>query len=411
MSMRISVIGGGAAGFFGAISCILHNPETEVTLLEKSPKLLSKVKVSGGGRCNVTNATFDPATLSKNYPRGEKQLKQAFREFSTKDTVAWFEKRGVSLKTEPDGRVFPVSDDSQTIIDCLVKEARVHGVKILTQFGISTIQKKGNSFILKGKSGVDIKTDLVLVATGGGNNPSSYQWLKDLGHTIVPPVPSLFTFNVPDNRLNGLQGISVPEAIISIPEIKAKQTGPLLITHWGFSGPGILKLSAWEARELAERNYDFQFNINWLPEYNEEELREALYLMKTGSGKNAGNSYSDFKLPKRLWERLLELCRIDPEVKWGQVPKKNLNFLVIELNKGAYRAKGKTTFKEEFVTCGGIDLNEIDFSTMESKVCKGLYFAGEVLNIDGITGGFNFQAAWTTGYIAGKNMAYAMFRK
>lgn len=410
-NMKAVVIGGGAAGFFGAITCAQTNDEAEVILLEKTTKLLSKVKISGGGRCNVTNAETEVNRLIKNYPRGSKELRSSFNEFSTSDTVKWFEKRKVKLKAEPDGRIFPVTDSSQTILDCLIGEARVSGVKILTESSVKSLQKEKNHFLLQVKGGAEIRCQKILIATGGSPNPDSYQWLAELGHDIIAPVPSLFTFNIPDFRLNGLQGLSVPNAIVKIAGQKNNQEGPVLITHWGLSGPAIIRTSAWEARNLNDQNYTFNVLVNWVPDFNEETLRQKFLSLKDESGKKIISSYFEFGLPRRLWERFIGLAGIDEEKRWSELPKKNMNILIQEMVNGTYQVKGKTTFKEEFVTCGGVSLKDVNMETMESKKCPGLYFAGEVLDIDGITGGFNFQAAWTTGYLAGKHMAHALYRK
>lgn len=405
---KVIVAGGGAAGFFAAVTCARFNPEAEVIILEKGFKLLSKVKISGGGRCNVTNSTYEPNLLASHYPRGGKELKMAFKIFSSKDTVDWFELRGVKLKTEEDGRIFPITDDSQTIIDCLIKEARVLGVKILTEFAIRKLQITGDgdaskiNVVLRG--GETLECDKVLIATGGNPNAEAYHWLHELGHTIERPVPSLFTFNVPNNRLNGLQGISVPQAEVKVEGHKLTERGPVLITHWGFSGPAVIRLSAWAARELHALNYNFNISINWTGE-KEHKVREQLEAISHEHAKKIISSNPCLQLPRRLWERLTELSGIAAETRWCDISKKSFNKLVEGLVHSVFTVRGKTTFKEEFVTCGGVSLKEVDFTTMESSVLPGLYFAGEVLDIDGITGGFNFQAAWTTGFIAGKAMA------
>jgi predicted Rossmann fold flavoprotein len=405
--LKIAVIGGGAAGFFGAIACAESNKNAEVTLIEKSRNLLSKVKVSGGGRCNVTHACFENHLLAKNYPRGSKELKKAFSQFSTNDTIKWFESRGVKLKTEDDGRMFPVTDDSQTIIDCIIKTAERSGIKIMTSSGVKSIQKEnseGSVFKINLIEDTHI-FDKVLIASGGNPNEASYQWLAELGHKIVPPVPSLFTFNIPDSKYSGLQGISVENATVRIVGSKAEQTGPLLITHWGLSGPAILRLSAWEARTLFDMHYSFSILVNWIPGYTEESLREKLKEIKSEHSKKTISVNPFFNLPKRLWERIVAIAQIPETLRWIDMPNKNFNKLLEELLRSSLVVKGKTTFKEEFVTCGGVSLKDINFETMESLKCPGIYFAGEVLDIDGITGGFNFQAAWTTGFIAGKACA------
>jgi predicted Rossmann fold flavoprotein len=407
---RIAVIGGGAAGFFAAIACAQNNPSCQVTLFEKSNKLLAKVKVSGGGRCNVTHHCFEPAQLIKFYPRGSKALKPSFQLFGAQNTVQWFEQRGVKLKTEADGRMFPVTDDSQTIIDCLLREADKTGVEVKISYGIASVEKmpEGNFKLLSLDKKNTLYFDKVIIASGGHPQARSYDWLQQLGHTVVSPVPSLFTFNISDKVFTELQGVSVPQAEVKIAASKLEQDGPVLVTHWGFSGPAILKLSAWGARELHDKDYNFRFFINWAHGYTETTLRTYLDLVRAEHPKKiiAGNPL--FGLPARLWKLLTELAEIEPDRRWMDLPKKNSNKLVETLLRGNYEAKGKTTFKEEFVTAGGISLAEVNMQTLESKLVPGLYFAGEVLDIDGITGGFNFQAAWTTGYLAGKAASKAL---
>jgi predicted Rossmann fold flavoprotein len=401
--MKIAIIGGGASGFFAAITCAEANKNAEVTLFEKSKNLLSKVKVSGGGRCNVTHACFENHVLVKKYPRGSKELKKVFSKFSTSDTIQWFESRGVKLKTEEDGRMFPVTDNSQTIIDCLLRCAEKAGVIIRTGTGVRSI-KKEDQFILILEDGVQ-KFDKVLVATGGNPNKDSYQWLAEFGHEIIPPVPSLFTFNIPNSKYDGLMGIAVNNANVRIAGSKAEQSGPLLITHWGMSGPVVLRLSAWEARTLNSMNYNFSIQVNWVPDYSEEPLREELNKIRSESPKKIISVNPLFGLPKRLWERLVSLAQIPEGLRWLDISNKLLNKLIEELLRSSLTVKGKTTFKEEFVTCGGISLKDINMDTMESLKFPGMFFSGEVIDIDGITGGFNFQAAWTTGFIAGRSIS------
>lgn len=399
--MKVAVIGGGAGGFFAAISCRHHNPNAEVVVFEKTNKLLAKVKVSGGGRCNVTHSCFSISELSKKYPRGEKFLKKSFSQFSTKDTIDWFEQRNVRLKTEADNRMFPTTDDSQTIIDCLLDEARRLGIVIRKQCQVTEIRKSGSNFQL-GVEGELLEYHKVIVASGGSPKIDSYLWLKELGHTIVHPVPSLFTFNMPDEPIKSLMGLVVENSVVNIQGTKFKSNGPLLVTHWGMSGPAILKLSAFMARELHYRKYDFDVRVNWLGEVNENELRENVSEIRVDIRKRKIVNKNPFQLPSRLWTFLLEKVNISPETIWGELPGKQQNQLVNVLLNDVYAVRGKTTFKEEFVTCGGVSLQGIDPHTMESRNCPGLYFTGEVMDIDGITGGFNFQAAWTTGFIAGK---------
>ena len=397
-ALKVAVIGGGAAGFFAALSAAEHHPSASVVLFEKTAKLLSKVKISGGGRCNVTHHCFSPSALSKHYPRGGKRLKKAFGTFQASDTVAWFESRGVALKTEDDGRMFPITDSSQTIIDCLVREADRLGVEIRMQAAVrALVPLDGGGFHLDGE-----RFDKVIVATGGSPKREGLAWLEDLGHTVVDPVPSLFTFNMPGESVTDLMGVVVPEARIRIQGTKLVQDGPVLITHWGMSGPAMLKLSAWGARDLAERNYHFTVQINWIGIPNEAEVAQimddAVAEMRNKKVANA----CPFDLPKKFWAYLLERAGIGVDAVWHELGKKAKNKLVNTLLNDVYDVHGKTTFKEEFVTCGGVGLGEVDFSTMESRVVPGLHFAGEVLDVDGVTGGFNFQAAWTTGFIAGR---------
>ena len=400
--MEVAVLGGGAAGFYAAISCKEYHPNAKVVLYEKSQKMLAKVKVSGGGRCNVTHACFTVSQLVKNYPRGEKFLRKSFEIFNTNDTIKWFEARGVKLKTEADGRMFPVTDNSQTIIDCLVNEVEKLGVFIKSDSAINRIEKNESGFLLKFSENNSKQVDKVIIATGGSPKPEGFQWLKDLGHNIETPVPSLFTFNIPNNDITSLMGVAVENATVWIEKTKLKQTGALLITHWGLSGPAVLKLSAWGARILNELNYNFKAHVNWLGELNEEEARTKIAEEITNSNLKKISNTRPFEIPNRLWLYLLKKSGITEETRWAELKKENRNRLANYLINHEFEVKGKTTFKEEFVTCGGVSLNDINPLTMQSKVCSGMYFAGEVLDIDGITGGFNFQAAWTTGFIAGK---------
>lgn len=410
MAAKVVVIGGGAAGFFGAIACAGAAPDAEVLLLEKTSKLLSKVRVSGGGRCNVTHHCFIPNTFAQHYPRGAKPLKEAFRTFGAAETIAWFEQRGVKLKAEADGRMFPVTDNSETIVKCLLQEAHRTGVAIKTGVGVERIETIDSAtgdpaFNLYLSNNTFLKADKVLVCTGGNPKASGYDWLRFLGHPIQEPVPSLFTFNVPASPLKELQGVSVARAKVRVAGQKLEYEGPLLITHWGYSGPAVLKLSAWGARIFHEQNYHFTALINWIPEYPEEELRAYLQDFRKTHPKKVVSTNPLFGLPQRLWKSLTQLADIPEVVIWTELPGKNTNKLVEALLRAPFEVKGKTTFKEEFVTCGGIDLSQVNMRTLESRLHPGLYFAGEVLDIDGITGGFNFQAAWTTGYLAGRHIA------
>lgn len=398
--MRVAIIGGGAAGFFAAISCKTNFLDAEVTILEKTKNTLSKVKVSGGGRCNVTNACESQAEFLKNYPRGARYLKKTFGKHNRKDTIRWFENRGVKLKKELDGRMFPDTNDSQTIIDCLRKEVKYLGIDLKNNQKITGIEKDGKSgyhlIINESKE----YYDKVVVATGGAPKLSGFQWLSSLGHAIVHPLPSLFTFNVfEEKELKSLMGLSVEHAVVRISNTKLTQTGPLLITHWGLSGPAVLKLSAWGARILNEKDYQFSIQISWIGQTNEETVRTQLN--EIVSSKKKLTNQNPFEIPTRLWNYLISRAGLNSEKVWGDLSKKEKNRLINVLVSDTCLIKGKTTFKEEFVTCGGVDNSEVDFNTMQSKKVPDLYFAGEVLDVDGVTGGFNFQAAWSTGYVAG----------
>ncbi|QCR21780.1 NAD(P)/FAD-dependent oxidoreductase [Pontibacter sp. SGAir0037] len=403
--MRVIIVGGGAAGFFGAIACAEANPKAEVILLEKTSKLLAKVLVSGGGRCNVTHNCLVPTVFSQHYPRGAKQLKEALKLFGAVETIAWFNSKGVALKAEADGRMFPVTDNSETIADCLLQEAKRLGVQIRSSTGVERIERTQDGFLLHLGNKPSLKADKLLVCTGGNPKSAGYNWLRELGHTIQEPVPSLFTFNVPGSPFKELMGIAVPDAKVRIAGQKLEYKGPLLITHWGYSGPAILKLSAWGARIFHEQQYTFTALINWIPAFTEESLREHLKSYRQTHPKKVVSSNAMFGLPQRLWKALTNAAEVPADVQWGEMPAKSTNKLVEALLRMQVDVKGKTTFKEEFVTCGGVSLSEVNMRTMESRLHAGLYFAGEVLDIDGITGGFNFQAAWTTGYLAGRAMA------
>jgi predicted Rossmann fold flavoprotein len=401
---RLIVIGGGAAGFFCAVNAAAMDPALEVIIIEKTGKFLSKVKVSGGGRCNVTHSCFSIPDMVKNYPRGERFLKKAFHEFFTKDTVSWFSKRGVELKTEADGRMFPVSDSSETIIDCLVKEMNLHKVQIWLNREVKAIRYTGSEWILNLQEKTEW-ADYICVACGGYAKLSSFAWLEALGHSAEAPVPSLFTFNLPGNPITALMGVSVERARVKISGSSLQQEGPLLITHWGLSGPAILKTSAWGARELAGVSYRFKALINWLPEFNEHRLRERLLLMRTELGAQKLAGKNPFGLPQRLWEFLCLQSGSGEGTRWADMPAATQNKLIRNLVAYEADANGKTTFKEEFVTAGGIRLNEIDHQTMQSKLQPTLFFAGEIMDVDGVTGGFNFQHAWTSGWIAARSIA------
>ena len=401
--MNIAIIGGGAAGFFAALSAKKHFPDFTVIIFEKSAKVLSKVKISGGGRCNVANACFDNKELAKHYPRGENNLRKAFETFNAQSTVDWFEQRNVALKTYPDNCIFPQSNDSQTIIDCFTKEASTLGVEIKYNQSITEIQRVETGFELITRE-AKFHADKVIVTTGGHPKRSGLEWLEKLGHTVIEPVPSLFTFNMPQDPIRELMGNVVENATVKVEGTKLIGKGPLLVTHWGMSGPAILQLSAWGARILADKAYQFSVLVNWLDDEKDEGLRARLSkIIEEHGGKMIGN-LNPFPMTSRLWNFLLTKSEINPEMRWKDLGKNVTNKLVNTLINDRYVVSGKTTFKEEFVTAGGISLQDVNFKTMESKIVPGMFFAGEVLDIDGITGGFNFQAAWTTGFVAGKSV-------
>ncbi|MGC4231901.1 MAG: NAD(P)/FAD-dependent oxidoreductase [Niabella sp.] len=396
------VIGGGAAGFFCAVNAVRQNPALKVTIVERSSKLLSKVKISGGGRCNVTHACFDIAEMSKRYPRGNNFVKKLFHHFFTKDTIEWFKERGIQLKAEPDGRMFPATDSSQTIIDCLLKEADRHSVQIKMQCDIKAVNAVDRGFDLETSTNQKLTADFVCIAAGGFPKASMFDWLKSTGHSFATPVPSLFTFNLPQHPVTKLMGVSVTDASVKIMGTKLQQQGPVLITHWGLSGPAVLKLSAYAARELAEKNWQFDILVNWLPGYNEQTLKERFLQLRNENGSYLLYHKNPFGLPQRLWEFILKECNVPETCRRANLQARLQNEVVKKLTNYSFAVKGKTTFKEEFVTAGGIALNEIDANTMMSKKIPNLFFAGEVIDVDGITGGYNFQNAWSTGWVAAK---------
>lgn len=402
MKQKIVVIGGGAAGFFAAITCAERNPEAEIIILERGKEVLQKVKISGGGRCNVTHACFDPKELCEFYPRGKKELLGPFHQFMTGDTMEWFQDRGVPLKIEADNRVFPVSNSSQTIIDVLIKSTKKLGITIKLNHKVESFKKVGEQWrIISNKR--DFIADKLMLATG--SNTKIWGLLENLGHTIISPVPSLFTFKINDKRIREIPGVSVVNATVSLVNSAFETSGPLLITHWGMSGPAILKLSAFGARFLAEKDYQYNVVVNWLSEPT-EQVFEQLKTIRAAHQKKQVILKSVFQeIPKRLWENLVLASEIKRESKWADISNKQLEKLANQLTKGLFNVNGKSTFKEEFVTAGGIDLKEVKFKRFESKLHKNLFFAGEILNIDAVTGGFNFQNAWTGGYIVGKSMA------
>lgn len=402
----IIIIGGGAAGFFTAINAAEANPALKIIILERGKEVLTKVKISGGGRCNVTHAEFVPKDLAQNYPRGEKELLGPFHTFMTGDTIEWFEKRGIELKIEEDGRMFPISDSSQTIIDCFLFEAKRLGIEVLLNHPVKEILKENETFTTTTATESFSSPKLVVAS---GSNPKIWNMLNGIGHTITPAVPSLFTFNIKDLRISDLPGVATNARIRLLrPEdgkVMLEDNGPLLITHWGMSGPAVLKLSAWGARILEKLNYRFQVEVNWLENSSEEDVFEKLKILKSDLGKQTILKYAQFNLPKRLWQNLVKAAGIPESHTWADASRENLQNVSKELTSGIFKVEGKSTFKEEFVTAGGVDLKEVNFKTFESKVCKNLFFAGEVLDIDAITGGFNFQNAWTSGFIVAQNIS------
>jgi predicted Rossmann fold flavoprotein len=404
-SKRVVIAGGGAAGFFAALACAEAAPGAEIFIIEKSSHFLSKVKISGGGRCNVTHAEFDPREFSKRYPRGERALISALGKFQARDTVAWFESRGVKLKTESDGRMFPTTDSSQTIIDCLLNSARRAGIKLRTNCSLeSSLKNPAGGFDLTLSNGERLSCDRLLLATGGCRTPALGQLAVSLGHQLEPPVPSLFTFHVATPWLRALAGISVERVEVSVAESKLCETGGLLITHWGLSGPGVLRLSAWGARELHEKDYSFSLLVNWLPALDNENLSSEIQSRRNLQPARLVVNSPIAPLPARLWEQLVQAAGISRDLRWSGLSRAGQHQLIQQLFRSEFRVTGKSLNKDEFVTCGGVKLSEVNFKTMESRICPGLFFAGEILDIDGITGGFNFQAAWTTGWLAGKAM-------
>lgn len=402
--MKVAVIGGGAAGFFAAIALKENYPDAKVVIFEKSQQLLAKVKVSGGGRCNVTNNCASINELSAAYPRGSKALKKAFHTFNTKHTMQWFESRGVPLVTQDDNCVFPASQDSQSIVDCFLLQAEQLNVQIELGRGIKIIRPSADGlelrFIEEGVSAITF--DKVIVTTGGCPHRKGLRWLEYLNHKIEDPVPSLFTFNMPKDPVTEMMGVVVENTLVSMQGTKLKSAGPLLITHWGMSGPAILKLSAFGARLMSEKNHEFRIQVNWAGEQNNQVIMDGLQAIVSEHQNKLLPNIRPYFLPERLWRYLLKKSGMPETKKWGELGRKGLNKLVNLLTNDIYSVRGKTSFKEEFVTCGGVSLESVDVNTMQSKVCNNLYFAGEILDVDGITGGYNFQAAWTTAYIAAR---------
>lgn len=400
---RVVIVGGGAAGIFAAAICGEKPLPLEIIVLEKTRQLLSKVRISGGGRCNVTHCQFDPKKLTGNYPRGNKELLGPFHRFQPQDTIAWFMKQGVELKTEEDGRMFPTTDHSATIVNCLLNAAKEGGVDIRNEHAVRSIERTKEGFALHLDNKEPLLCDYLILATG--STPHGYELAASLGHTIVPAVPSLFTFNVPTSKVLDLAGIAVTDAELTLKNSSFKQRGPLLITHWGFSGPAALKLSAWAARDLHACNYRTELLINWLPSFKPEQVWEILSEAKRQKPLKSLDLENPFRLPVNLWKRQLSLCGITPGAPMGHVSDKNLKLLCDQLTCACFAVEGKTTYKQEFVTCGGIELKEVDFKTFESRLVPNLFFAGEILNIDGVTGGFNFQNAWTSAYLSASCIA------
>lgn len=402
--MKVAIIGGGAAGFFAAIQAKENFPEAEVVLLEKTSKLLAKVKVSGGGRCNVTNASTSIKELTSAYPRGGKQMKKLLARFSTKETMDWFESRAVPLMVQDDQCVFPVSQNSQSVIDCLVGECRRLAITILMRHAVKTVRRINNQIHLSfAKSEIDdLIIDKVIIATGGSPKRSGLEWLEAIGHKLEDPVPSLFTFNMPNETIRELMGVVVNPAVVSIQGTKLRADGPLLITHWGMSGPAILKLSAFGARTLADLNYECCAQVNWISVKSNEEVADYLWTLVAAHPKKQLSNLRPYDLPIRLWLYMLDRCVLAADKIWADLGKKGIHKLVKVLTNDEYQVQGKTTFKEEFVTCGGVSWESINPQSLESLAMPGMYFTGEVMDIDGITGGYNFQAAWTTAFIAGQ---------
>jgi predicted Rossmann fold flavoprotein len=395
----IIIVGGGAAGFFTAINIVEKNQKLKVVILERGQSVLEKVRISGGGRCNVTHACFVPNDLVKFYPRGEKELRGPFHQFCSGDTIEWFEKHGVELKIEDDGRMFPVSNSSQTIIDCFLTATKKLGIEVLTGQSVQSIFKKDDYWKVETNHETFVCKNLIMTS---GSNPKIWELLQNLGHKVIEPVPSLFTFNIKDNRIKDLMGLSAI-ASVKVKNSRLEASGPLLITHWGMSGPGILRLSAWGAIELAAKKYQFVIVVNWLNDKTFEETADILRELKLEHAKKVVSKKSPFDFPNRLWENIVLASQIDIEEKWADLTKNQLTNLTNQLTNAEFQVNGKSTFKEEFVTAGGIDLKEINFKTMESKILSNLFFAGEIVNIDAITGGFNFQNAWTSGFIVAGN--------
>jgi hypothetical protein len=397
---RLIVIGGGAAGIFCAVNAARMDPSLSVVVLEKTHRLLSKVKASGGGRCNVTHDCTEIAEMSACYPRGRNFVKKAFHRFFTQDTVEWFRERGVLLVTEADGRMFPDTLSSETIIQCLLTEANRYGVEFRYRSEVGKVSRDGNGFHVELSDGGIQSADHICIACGGFSRIEQFDWIRSLGHTIEAPVPSLFTLNVPDHPITGLMGVSVPDAVIKVSGTRLRERGPVLITHWGLSGPAVLRLSAWGARQLHEMDYACALQINWCPDEHQESLKERFLSQRQYSGAQAIGSRNPIDLPQRLWHYLLDRSGIDKAIRWSELSARHQSVLIGQVCDHVLQVRGKTTFKEEFVTAGGVSTSEIDPLTMQSRKVPGLFFAGEIMDVDGITGGYNFQHAWTSGWVA-----------
>jgi predicted Rossmann fold flavoprotein len=405
MTYDLIVAGGGAAGFFTAVECASQMPGLKIIILEKTTKLLSKVRVSGGGRCNVTHNCFEPTPLSKHYPRGQKELKQLFRVFHASDTVEWFRKRGVKLVAEDDGRMFPTTNTSETIISCFLSESERHGISIEMSADVVGASRSQDHIHVQCRNGKKYAGRNLLIAMGGHPQRDAYQWISSLGHVVTPLIPSLFTFNDPSREFVDLMGVSVQEALVRIVGTKLSSRGPVLLTHWGLSGPAIIRLSSWAAQHLHDVKYEFEIHVNWTGDATEETLRKLFQKKNREEGSKKINSNPLFSIPQRLWDKLCGKAGINTTTTWAEAQAKSVNRLIEFLVRCPFHIRGKTTFKEEFVTCGGVTLDEIDLTKMQSKLVPGIYFAGEVLNVDGETGGFNFQSAWTTAFIAAHSIA------
>ena len=402
---RLIVVGGGAAGVFCAVNAARMAPGLRVLVLEKGPKLLSKVRVSGGGRCNVTHACDDPEVMSRSYPRSARFMRKALHHFSPPDTVRWFGERGLPLVTEADGRMFPVTNRSESVIRCLLEEAERYGVVFRTGSGVGSVKREGGRLVVGTADGEKLEADAVCIACGGFPKEGQFGWIRDLGHSVVPPVPSLFTFNMPGDPITALAGVSVADVAVRIPGMDLRSRGPLLVTHWGLSGPAVLTLSAWGARLLHDSDYRFELTVNWCPDFLPEMLAGMVEAHRSSHGSSLVHGRQPFQLPSRLWTLIADGCGIGRDTRWAELPSSARRCLLERLGAQRFRVQGKTTYKEEFVTAGGVPTSEVDHATMQSRKFPGVYFAGEILDVDGVTGGYNFQHAWTSGWLAARDIA------